>query len=137
MSEQTDRGRNADAKKTILVVDDDPDVVTIVKGILNGGGYEVRSACNGQGLFARLQEARPDLIVLDIRMPEMDGLEILKRLKTTSETSSIPVILLTGKGQYTDVLRGYELGSDYYINKPFTGTQLIHGVQLFLGAGNS
>jgi DNA-binding response OmpR family regulator len=124
-------------KKNILVVDDDPDVVTIIKGILHSGEYEVQSVYRGQEVFARLEEKKPDLIILDIKMPEMDGFQVLKRLKASPETSSIPVILLTGKGQYQDVLTGYELGTDYYMNKPFTSSQLINGIDLFLGAGNA
>lgn len=126
-----------DSKKAILVVDDDPDVVTIIKGILGGGEYGVRSVYSGQQVFTELREQRPDLIILDVKMPEMDGLEVLKRLKTAPETSSIPVILLTGNGQYGDVLTGYRLGTDYYISKPFTGMQLINGIHLFLGEGDS
>lgn len=126
-----------ETKKTILVVDDDPDVVTIVRGILNGGEYDVQSVHSGQEVFTRLGEERPDLIILDIKMPEMDGFEVLKRLKAIPETSSIPVILLTGRGQYRDVLEGYQLGTDYYMNKPFTSAQLINGVHLFLGDGNA
>ena len=124
-------------KKTILVVDDEPDMVTIISGILNSGEYNVRSVYNGRQVFSQLQEERPDLVILDITMPEMDGFEVLRRLKAAPETSAIPVILLTGKGQYQDVLTGYELGTDYYMSKPFTGTQLINGVRLFLGDGNS
>lgn len=123
-------------KKNILVVDDDPDVVTIIKGILHSGEYEVQSVYRGQEVFARLEEKKPDLIILDIKMPEMDGFQVLKRLKASPETSSIPVILLTGKGQYNDVLIGYQLGADYYMNKPFTSVQLINGVRLFLDDGN-
>lgn len=123
-------------KKNILVVDDDPDVVTIIMGILHSGEYEVQSVYRGREVFARLEEKKPDLIILDIKMPEMDGFQVLKRLKASPETSSIPVILLTGKGQYQDVLTGYELGTDYYMNKPFTSSQLINGIDLFLGAGN-
>lgn len=126
-----------DSKKAILVVDDDPDVVTIIKGILGGGEYGVRSVYRGQQVFTELREQRPDLIILDVKMPEMDGLEVLKRLKTAPETSSIPVILLTGNGQYGDVLTGYRLGTDYYISKPFTGMQLINGIHLILGEGDS
>lgn len=126
-----------ETKKTILVVDDDPDVVTIVRGILNGGEYDVQCVHSGQEVFTRLGEERPDLIILDIKMPEMDGFEVLKRLKAIPETSSIPVILLTGRGQYRDVLEGYRLGTDYYMNKPFTSAQLINGVHLFLGDGNA
>jgi len=124
-------------KKTILVVDDEPDMVTIISGILNSGEYNVRSVYNGRQVFSQLQEERPDLVILDVTMPEMDGFEVLRRLKAAPETSAIPVILLTGKGQYQDVLTGYELGTDYYMSKPFTGTQLINGVRLFLGDGNS
>ncbi|MEK6602581.1 MAG: response regulator [Candidatus Binatota bacterium] len=126
-----------ETKKTILVVDDDRDVVTIVRGILNGGEYDVQCVHSGQEVFTRLGKERPDLIILDIKMPEMDGFEVLKRLKAIPETSSIPVILLTGRGQYRDVLEGYQLGTDYYMNKPFTSAQLINGVHLFLGDGNA
>lgn len=126
-----------DSKKTILVVDDDPDIATIIKGILGGGEYNVRSVIRGQQVFTELREQRPDLIILDVKMPEMDGLEVLKRLKAAPETFSIPVILLTGRGQYRDVLEGYQRGTDYYMNKPFTGTQLINGVHLFLSSGHT
>ena len=126
-----------DAKKTIMVVDDNPDIVTIVKTILEGKGYTVQCAYNGQEVFTLLQEQRPDLIVLDIMLPQMDGLEVLTRLKGAPETSSIPVILLTAKVQYEDVLGGYKLGADYYITKPFTSTQLINGINLLLGEGKA
>ena len=126
-----------ETKKTILVVDDEPDVAAVVRGILNGGEYDVQCVHSGQEVFARLGEERPDLIILDIKMPEMDGFEVLKRLKAIPETSSIPVILLTGRGQYRDVLEGYQLGTDYCMNKPFTSAQLINGVHLFLGDGNA
>jgi DNA-binding response OmpR family regulator len=84
-----------------------------------------------------LKVQNPDLIILDIMMPEMDGLEVLSRLKAMSETAKIPVILLTAKVQYEDVLGGYKLGADYYITKPFTSTQLVNGINLLLGEGKS
>ncbi|MBI4525478.1 MAG: response regulator [Deltaproteobacteria bacterium] len=124
-------------KETIFVVDDNPDIVNIVKAVLEGKGYNVLCAYSGAELFTRMKEQRPDLIILDVMMPEMDGLEVLSRLKSASETSSIPVILLTAKVQYEDVLGGYKLGADYYITKPFTGTQLINGINLLLGEGKS
>jgi two-component system alkaline phosphatase synthesis response regulator PhoP len=122
-----------DTKKTIMVVDDNPDIITIVRTILEGKGYNVLSAYSGAELFTSLEQQKPDLVVLDIMMPQMDGLEVLTRLKGASETSSIPVILLTAKVQYEDVLGGYKLGADYYITKPFTSTQLINGINLLLG----
>ena len=126
-----------DKNKTIMVVDDNPDIITIVKTILEGKGYSVFSASSGAELLNMLKVQNPDLIILDIMMPEMDGLEVLSRLKAMSETATIPVILLTAKVQYEDVLGGYKLGADYYITKPFTSTQLVNGINLLLGEGKS
>lgn len=126
-----------DNKKTIMVVDDNPDIVTIVKTILEGKGYGVQSAYSGQEVFNLLEEQKPDLIILDIMMPQMDGLEVLTRLKGDTGTATIPVILLTAKVQYEDVLGGYKMGADYYITKPFTSTQLINGINLLLGEGKA
>jgi DNA-binding response OmpR family regulator len=120
-------------KKTIMVVDDNPDIITIVKTILEGKGYNVSSASSGLELLNHLKTQKPDLIILDIMMPEMDGLEVLGRLKGAAEWATIPVILLTAKVQYEDVLGGYKLGADYYITKPFTSTQLVNGINLLLG----
>ena len=122
-----------DTQRTIMVVDDNPDIITIVKTILEGKGYQVLSASSGQELLNLLTDRKPDLIILDIMMPEMDGLEVLGRLKAVAETASIPVILLTAKVQYEDVLGGYKLGADYYITKPFTSTQLVNWINLLLG----
>ena len=122
-----------DTQRTIMVVDDNPDIITIVKTILEGKGYQVLSASGGQELLNLLTDRKPDLIILDIMMPEMDGLEVLGRLKAVAETASVPVILLTAKVQYEDVLGGYNLGADYYITKPFTSTQLVNGINLLLG----
>jgi len=125
-------------EKTIVVVDDNPDIVSIVRTILEGRGYSVISAYSGEELFTRLEEGgKPDLIILDIMMPNMDGLQVLTRLKGVPETATIPVILLTAKVQYEDVLGGYKLGADYYITKPFTSTQLINGINLLLGEGKA
>jgi|SRR5690349_8658285 CheY-like chemotaxis protein len=122
-----------DTKKTIMVVDDNPDIITIVRTILEGKGYKVTSAYSGTELLSCLEKEKPDLVVLDIMMPQMDGLEVLTRMKAAPDTASIPVILLTAKVQYEDVLGGYKLGADYYITKPFTSTQLINGINLLLG----
>ena len=128
-------GASMDKNKNIMVVDDNPDIITIVKTILEGKGYSVFSASSGAELLNMLKVQNPDLIILDIMMPEMDGLEVLSRLKAMSETAKIPVILLTAKVQYEDVLGGYKLGADYYITKPFTSTQLVNGINLLLGEG--
>ena len=126
-----------DTQRTIMVVDDNPDIITIVKTILEGKGFTVFSASSGQELLNLLKNQKPDLLILDIMMPEMDGLEVLTQLKAVTDTARIPVILLTAKVQYEDVLGGYKLGADYYITKPFTSTQLINGINLLLGEGKN
>lgn len=122
-----------DNNKTIMVVDDNPDIITIVKTILEGKGFTVMSALSGPECLDLLKSQKPDLIILDIMMPEMDGLEVLTRIKGMPEFTNVPVVLLTAKVQYEDVLGGYKLGADYYITKPFTSTQLINGINLLLG----
>ena len=116
-----------------MVVDDYHDLVEIVRFMLESKGFNVRCAYNGQELFTGLEELKPDLIILDIMMPQMDGLKVLTRLKGDPGTASIPVILLTAKVQYVDVLGGYKMGADHYITKPFTSPQLITGINLVLG----
>ncbi len=119
-------------KSTIMIVDDDHELVTIVRVILEQKGFNVRCAYNGPQLFADLDEHKPDLIILDIMMPEMDGLEVLTRLKGNPDTVSIPVIMLTALDRYEDRLRGYKLGADHYISKPFTKAQLMAGINRLL-----
>ncbi len=120
-------------KSTIMVVDDNPDIVNNVRLLLEQKEFNVRCAYNGNEVFAGLKEQKPDLILLDIMMPKMDGLEVLNLLRGNPSTSSIPVILVTAKVQYEDILGGYKTGADYYITKPFTKIQLLTGINLLLG----
>ncbi len=120
------------SKRTITVVDDDLEIVSLVRVILEQEGFNVRCAYSGKDLFAGLEKEKPDLIILDVMMPVMDGLVVLARLKDAPETSSIPVILLTVLEQHEDVLAGYKTGADYYMAKPFTKTQLITGINRLL-----
>jgi CheY-like chemotaxis protein len=116
------------SKMTIMVVDDNPDLVEIIRMMLETSGFIVTCAYSGKDLFAGLEEQKPDLIILDIMMPQMDGLEVLTRLKEDQSTATIPVILLTAKVDYKDVLEGYQMGTNYYITKPFTKDQLLEGI---------
>lgn len=124
------------AKPKILVVDDEPDLVDLLRLRLEQKGFEVQSAHDGLQVFTRLEEQKPDLIILDVMMPKMDGFEVLKRLKASEETSRIPVIMLTAKVRSQDILHGYELGADYYLTKPFTTSQLLLAVNVFLNGKN-
>ncbi len=121
------------SNRTIMVVDDYPDLVEIVRIALKSKGFNVRCAYSGKDLFAGLKELKPDLILLDIMMPKMDGYEVLSRLKWKLGTASIPVIFLTAKALYDDVIRGYKTGAEYYITKPFTNSQLFTAINLILG----
>ncbi len=121
------------SNRTILVVDDSPDLVEILRITLESKGFNVRCAYSGKHLFAGLEALKPDLILLDIMMPQMDGLEVLTRLKGNPDTASIPVILLTVKGEPEDVIKGYERGADVYITKPFTSTEVLEAINLVLG----
>jgi len=119
--------------KNIMVVDDNPDIVTMVKTLLEGKGYKVQSAYSGQEVLNLLAEQKPDLIILDIMMPRMDGLEVLTRLKGDSNTRSIPVVLLTAKQPDEVILGGYDIWADSYITKPFTNPQLLNVINRLIG----
>jgi CheY-like chemotaxis protein len=122
--------------QTILVVDDNPDSVTILQSILETRGYAVLVAESGATALKLVQrDPQPDLVLLDVMMPEMNGLEVLQKIKETHSTSKIPVILVTAKTHDEDVLSGYQYGADYYITKPFTAKQLLYGIDLVLGKG--
>jgi CheY-like chemotaxis protein len=124
-------------KHRILVVDDNPDSVTIMRGILEGRGYEVASATSGAEALQFLAKETVDMVLLDVMMPEMSGMEVLQHIKDDATTGRLPVILVTAKTQDEDVLSGYQYGADYYITKPFTAKQLVYGIELILGKGES
>ena len=124
------------SKRTIMVVDDNPDIVTIVKTLLEGKGFKVQPAFSGQEVFILLAQKKPTLIILDIMMPQMNGMEVLLRLRRNPDTRSVPVILMTGKVNDEDVYRGYNFGADYYVKKPFDTFNLMAGINLLLGERN-
>jgi CheY-like chemotaxis protein len=120
-------------RTSVLVVDDNEDNLQLVRHILLARGFTVRTAPNGRSALESVDAERPDVILLDVMMPEMDGMEVLDRIKAQPENASIPVILVTAKTQDDDVLAGYRSGADYYITKPFTGRQLLKAIGLVLG----
>lgn len=112
-------------KKRILVVDDERHIVRLVQVNLERQGYQVLTAYDGVECLEKARAEKPDLIILDVMMPRMDGFEALQRLKTDPETSIIPVIMLTARAQDRDVLQGYQYGADLYLTKPFSPLELI------------
>jgi len=117
----------------VLIVDDNDDNLRIMREVLSSRGFDVRVAPDGPSALRLLEERRPDVILLDVMMPEMDGMEVLDRIKANPEHATIPVILVTAKSQDEDLLAGYKSGADYYITKPFTPKQLVYGIGLVLG----
>lgn len=119
--------------KRIMIVDDDRDCRVMVKAILDSSGFEVVDCDGGKSALDTLQNITPDLVILDIMMPEISGYDVAKRMKEIPETQGIPVIMLTAKGDPDDLIIGYkDYGVDYYITKPFTTRQLLAGVKLVL-----
>ncbi|MGH7805386.1 MAG: response regulator transcription factor [Candidatus Binatia bacterium] len=117
----------------VLVVDDNPDSIRIVESILKGTDYEVVAATNGPAALEAVATKPPSVILLDVMMPGMSGLEVLEKLRAEPKNGRIPIILLTAKTQDEDVISGYRTGADYYIPKPFTSKQLLYGIRLVLG----
>jgi len=106
---------------TVLVVDDEPRLADVVRMNLEVEGYRVLTAANGMEALARLTQDLPDLVVLDVMMPEMDGFETLKRIR---EVSSVPVIMLTVRAEEADRIKGLEIGADDYLTKPYSPREL-------------
>ena len=119
-------------KKKILIVDDDPAIINLLQMSIKET-YDVILAYNGKEALEKVNDHSPDLVLMDIMMPVMDGLEAMAKIKENPTTSTIPVILLTAKVQPKDVLEGYNNGADYYITKPFTSKELMNGINLCLG----
>lgn len=124
-------------KERILVVDDNPDSIAIIRSILESRGYPVAVAMSGAEALQSIEKEQIDLVLLDVMMPEMSGIEVLQKIKANALTGRLPVILVTAKTQDEDVLYGYQYGADYYITKPFTAKQLLYGIDLVLGKGES
>jgi DNA-binding response OmpR family regulator len=116
----------------ILIADDDPDIVQFVRVNLELEGFEVEAALDGGEALAKILSAPPDLVLLDIMMPEMDGLGVLRRLRTRPAAANVAVILLTAKALPEDRVEGLELGADDYITKPFDLDELIARVKTVL-----
>lgn len=121
-------------KKKILVTDDEVPVVQIIRTNLELEGYEVVTAHDGEEALRKVEEESPNLIILDVMMPKMDGWEVLTKLKGSLRTQEIPVIMLTALSQMEDMDRGARLGNDCYLTKPFEPLELIAMVRRLLQA---
>jgi DNA-binding response OmpR family regulator len=117
----------------VLIADDDPDILALVSFRLQRAGYEILQARNGEEAVQMALDRRPDLAILDVMMPRMDGYEATRRLRQHEETRRMPVILLTARVQEEDIARGFDAGADDYVKKPFSPQELGSRVQAVLG----
>ncbi len=115
--------------KTILVVDDEPKIVQIARDYLEHAGYSVLTAWDGKSALATVRASKPDLVVLDLGLPELDGLDVTRTLR---KDSNLPIIMLTARGEESDKLVGLELGADDYVTKPFSPKELVARVRAVL-----
>lgn len=126
--------RKISMAKKILAVDDEKHILRLVQINLEKAGYEVITAGNGREAVDKVHSEHPDLIVMDVMMPEMTGFEALQELKENPETATIPVIMLTAKAQDADVFHGWQSGADLYLTKPFNPLELLAFVKRIMEA---
>ncbi len=115
-------------KKTILMVEDDLDLLNLYRGVLRDI-FEIIPATNGKEAVELAVSAIPDIILMDVMMPVMGGLEALKLIKENPASTTIPVILVSALGEYEDIRKGYSMGASYYITKPFTKKELLKAIK--------
>jgi two-component system alkaline phosphatase synthesis response regulator PhoP/two-component system response regulator VicR len=118
--------------KKILVADDEEVIRKFLRIHLAKLGYEVKEAADGEQAMEQLGKDDFDLLICDILMPKKDGWEVIKEVKANPKTKNIPVIVLTAKNEDSDMFKGYDLGVNYYMTKPFTKGQLLYGLKLML-----
>ncbi len=121
----------------ILVVDDEPDAIELIKFNLKGAGYDVLTAVDGDEALKKARALLPDLIVLDLMLPEVDGLEVCKILRRDQRVSATPILMLTAKAAEIDRVLGLELGADDYVTKPFSPRELILRIKKLLRSGQA
>lgn len=120
-------------RRTILVVDDEPDIVRVVQRIMESCGYDVVTAHDGFEAIEQAQAQRPDVIILDLNLPGMNGFEVCRRLRGAESTRRIPIVMMTAAYvSIEDARRGHTTGADEYVVKPFLREVLIHNVQRLL-----
>jgi len=123
-------------KQIILIVDDEPDVVELIQFNLISAGYEVITAADGTDALRKARSLLPDLVVLDLMLPEIDGMEVCKRLRRDQNTMRIPIVMLTAKAAEIDRVIGFEMGADDYVTKPFSPRELVLRIKRLLRSGH-
>ncbi|MBA3725008.1 MAG: response regulator [Armatimonadetes bacterium] len=121
----------------ILVCDDERSIVRLIQVNLERQGWEVVTAYDGKEGLEKIRADKPDICVLDVMMPYMDGFEVLKNLRREPETQNLPVVMLTAKAQDKDVFEGYHFGADVYLTKPFNPAELVTFIKRIIAGGGN
>ena len=127
----------ATAKAQILIVEDEPEIAELIEFHAERAGMRARTIHSGRLALEVMRREKPDLIVLDLMLPDVDGLEICRRLKQSEDTRSIPIVMVTAKGEEADIVAGIELGAEDYVTKPFSARELSARIRAVLRRGTA
>jgi DNA-binding response OmpR family regulator len=122
--------------KKVLIVDDEPNIAISVDFLMRREGFEVLVAHDGEEGLARIRADRPDLVVLDVMMPKLDGFEVCKAVRADPTLAGVRILMLTAKGRAAEITKGLALGAEAYIPKPFSTRELVAKVKELLGSGS-
>lgn len=124
--------------KKVLIADDEPNIVTALEYLLHRSGYEVRIAASGEEALRLVEDFMPDLVLLDVMMPQISGYDVCQRIRERAEWSGIKIVMLSARGREAEVSKGLSLGADLYITKPFSNAELVSQIAALLeGEGPS
>ena len=118
--------------KTILIADDEPSIVVSLEYLLEHGGYEVRVARDGEEALAAVEKFHPDLVLLDVMLPQMNGFEVCQKVRESPDLSGTRIVMLTAKGRDVEISKGLALGADAYVTKPFSTRELMATISKLL-----
>jgi DNA-binding response OmpR family regulator len=119
--------------KRILIVDDEPNIVAALEYLLRRSGYEVGVAATGDEALRQVEAFAPDLVLLDVMMPQKSGYEVCRRIRERPEWSRVKIVMLSAKGREAEVSKGISLGADLYVTKPFSNAELVGRIRELLG----
>ena len=125
------------ARKQVLIAEDEPNIVVSLEFLLQAAGHEVSIARDGQQALDMIRESRPDLIVLDVMLPLINGFEVCHRVRKNPGLRDVKILMLTAHGRKTEMIRGLEAGANAYMTKPFATRELLRAVTELLGTGGS
>jgi DNA-binding response OmpR family regulator len=119
--------------KRILIVDDEPNIVISLEYLMKREGFEAEVAADGEAALEALSRRRPDLVVLDVMLPKLNGFEVCRRIRADPGSREVKILMLTAKGRETEVARGLGLGADAYVTKPFSTKDVVAQIRRLLG----